>query len=271
METLNEREKSILKFVYEQIEQNGYSPSIREIGKAVGLTSTATIHSYLQKLREKGYIQKEDKKGRTLNLTEREKEKKKELMLKEIYKNAPKDFKKLSDTCYMFNGLYLELRSESFYVDFEEKYNELDCVIFETENDMNTDYDLRIDLYIETIKNAKSFWENVRQKMINTTIWWENQKEKNKKATLDNILKVVLHNRFKNLQQICEKISSQENVKNVNINQGKGNIVCDDYLIGEIEFICNDEIVHFDYQLFYIKDKLKQYYITEIEILEEVF
>ena len=65
---LNRREKSILKFIEKKIKEDGYPPSVREIGKAVGLSSTATVHGYLAKLREKGYIKKEDKKGRTLKL-----------------------------------------------------------------------------------------------------------------------------------------------------------------------------------------------------------
>ena len=65
---LNKREKSILKFIEKKIVEDGYPPSVREIGKAVGLSSTATVHGYLGKLREKGYIKKEDKKGRTLKL-----------------------------------------------------------------------------------------------------------------------------------------------------------------------------------------------------------
>ena len=65
---LNKREKAILKFIEKKIVEDGYPPSVREIGKAVGLSSTATVHGYLAKLREKGYIKKEDKKGRTLKL-----------------------------------------------------------------------------------------------------------------------------------------------------------------------------------------------------------
>jgi len=65
---LNKREKSILKFIEKKIKEDGYPPSVREIGKAVGLSSTATVHGYLAKLRDKGYIKKEDKKGRTLKL-----------------------------------------------------------------------------------------------------------------------------------------------------------------------------------------------------------
>ena len=51
-----------------QIKENGYPPSVREIGKSVGLSSTATVHGYLTKLEQKGYIKKENQKGRTLRL-----------------------------------------------------------------------------------------------------------------------------------------------------------------------------------------------------------
>ena len=67
-EELNKREKAILKYIEKQIIVNGYPPSVREIGKAVGLKSTATVHGYLAKLEKKGYIRKESQKGRTLKL-----------------------------------------------------------------------------------------------------------------------------------------------------------------------------------------------------------
>ena len=67
-EELNKREKAILKFIEKQIKEKGYPPSVREIGKAVGLNSTATVHGYINKLKEKGYIAKEEQKGRTLKL-----------------------------------------------------------------------------------------------------------------------------------------------------------------------------------------------------------
>ena len=65
---LNKREKAILKFVEKELNENGYPPSVREIGKAVGLKSTATVHAYLGRLEEIGYIARKDKKGRTLQL-----------------------------------------------------------------------------------------------------------------------------------------------------------------------------------------------------------
>ncbi len=67
-EELNKREKAILKFIEKQVDLKGYPPSVREIGKAVGLSSTATVHGYLNKLETKGYIKKESQKGRTLKL-----------------------------------------------------------------------------------------------------------------------------------------------------------------------------------------------------------
>lgn len=68
MTNLNKRERAILKFIEKQINEKGYPPSVREIGKAVGLSSTATVHGYLAKLTKKGYIKKEDQKGRTLRV-----------------------------------------------------------------------------------------------------------------------------------------------------------------------------------------------------------
>ena len=62
------KEKAILKFIENQVNKNGYPPSVREIGKAIGLSSTATVHAYLSKLEKQGYIKKEDKKGRTLKV-----------------------------------------------------------------------------------------------------------------------------------------------------------------------------------------------------------
>ena len=67
-DSLNRREKAILKFIEKQINANGYPPSVREIGKAVDLKSTATVHGYIASLEEKGYIKKESQKGRTLKL-----------------------------------------------------------------------------------------------------------------------------------------------------------------------------------------------------------
>ena len=62
------KERAILKFIEDQVIEKGYPPSVREIGKAIGLSSTATVHAYLAKLEKQGFIKKEDKKGRTLKV-----------------------------------------------------------------------------------------------------------------------------------------------------------------------------------------------------------
>ena len=62
------KEKAILQFIEEQVMEKGYPPSVREIGKAIGLSSTATVHAYLAKLEKQGLIKKEGKKGRTLKV-----------------------------------------------------------------------------------------------------------------------------------------------------------------------------------------------------------
>ena len=67
-EETTRKEKAILKFIEKQVKTNGYPPSVREIGKAIGLSSTATVHAYLSKLEKQGFIKKEDKKGRTLKI-----------------------------------------------------------------------------------------------------------------------------------------------------------------------------------------------------------
>ena len=54
----------ILEYVNEFIQENGYSPSIREIGDAVGLRSTASVSYHLQALQEKGLLQTSGQKGR---------------------------------------------------------------------------------------------------------------------------------------------------------------------------------------------------------------
>ena len=65
---LTKRERSILKFIEKQISTKGYAPSVREIGKAVDLRSTATVHGYLNSLEEKKNKKKESQKGRTLKV-----------------------------------------------------------------------------------------------------------------------------------------------------------------------------------------------------------
>ena len=61
--TSNKSEK-ILQFVQQFTVENGYYPSVREIGAAVGLSSTATVSYHLRQLQEKGLLQIAEGKGR---------------------------------------------------------------------------------------------------------------------------------------------------------------------------------------------------------------
>jgi len=70
---LNEKQQLILDFVNRQVAEKGYPPSVREICSAVGFKSTSTVHSYLEKLKKDGLIQKDPIKPRALKVINRQK------------------------------------------------------------------------------------------------------------------------------------------------------------------------------------------------------
>ena len=64
----DEMQQKILDFLTEQVRIKGYPPSVREICSAVGFKSTSTVHSYLEKLKKEGLIQKDATKPRALKI-----------------------------------------------------------------------------------------------------------------------------------------------------------------------------------------------------------
>src|SRR3989344_4165593 len=54
------RERQVLEFISQYTQRNGYAPTLREIGDALGMSSVATVHEHLDHLRKKGYIKKLD-------------------------------------------------------------------------------------------------------------------------------------------------------------------------------------------------------------------
>lgn len=66
MEELKPREKAVLDYISAQFSENGYAPSVRDIMKALGIGSTATVYVYIEKLVEKGYLRKEANKSRSV-------------------------------------------------------------------------------------------------------------------------------------------------------------------------------------------------------------
>ena len=58
----------VMDYIRKFSEENGYTPSVREIGKECQIKSTATVYSYLKKLQERGYLNKATNKKRSVTL-----------------------------------------------------------------------------------------------------------------------------------------------------------------------------------------------------------
>jgi repressor LexA len=68
VEELSERQRQTLEYIAETVELRGYPPSVREIGEALGLASSSTVHSHLQTLQRKGYLKIDPTKPRALEI-----------------------------------------------------------------------------------------------------------------------------------------------------------------------------------------------------------
>ncbi|MDE4541763.1 transcriptional repressor LexA [Thermoanaerobacterium sp. R66] len=62
------KQQEIIDFIKSEIKRKGYPPSVREIGKAVGLRSTSTVHGHLSRLEKKGYIRRDPTKPRAIEV-----------------------------------------------------------------------------------------------------------------------------------------------------------------------------------------------------------
>ena len=67
-ELLNNRQKQILSYIKDFLRSKGYPPSVREIGEAVGLSSSSTVHGYLNKLEATGFIKRDPTKPRAIDV-----------------------------------------------------------------------------------------------------------------------------------------------------------------------------------------------------------
>ncbi len=65
---LTKKQQQILDYMKEQLSLRGYPPSVREIGAAVGLKSTSSVHSQLEKLEAKGFIKRDPAKPRAIEI-----------------------------------------------------------------------------------------------------------------------------------------------------------------------------------------------------------
>ena len=66
--TLTGKRRQILDFIAAQLRERGYPPSVREIGEAVGLTSSSTVHAHLATLQRQGYLRRDPTKPRAIEV-----------------------------------------------------------------------------------------------------------------------------------------------------------------------------------------------------------
>ena len=66
---LSEKQLTILRCIHDSIQHNGYPPTVREIGAAVGLASTSTVHGHLGRLEKAGYLLRDASKTRAIELS----------------------------------------------------------------------------------------------------------------------------------------------------------------------------------------------------------
>ena len=69
MEQMTKMQQKIYDYIARTLVEQGYPPSVREIGAAVGLKSPSTVHFHLKHMEELGVIKKSGRKGRTITLT----------------------------------------------------------------------------------------------------------------------------------------------------------------------------------------------------------
>ena len=67
---LTKRQREILDYLNEFIQQHGYAPSLEEIGRRFGLSSLATVHKHLTNLQEKGFIKRAWNRSRSVELVQ---------------------------------------------------------------------------------------------------------------------------------------------------------------------------------------------------------
>jgi repressor LexA len=67
---LTTRQRRILEFIAATVRERGYPPTVREIGEAVGLTSSSSVHAQLANLERRGLLTKDPTKPRAMTLSE---------------------------------------------------------------------------------------------------------------------------------------------------------------------------------------------------------
>lgn len=68
MSDITPRQQRILDYVQDTVRERGYPPTVREIGEAVGLTSSSSVHAQIANLEKKGFLRKDPAKPRAMTL-----------------------------------------------------------------------------------------------------------------------------------------------------------------------------------------------------------
>lgn len=66
--TLSDKRRKILEFIESSVRDRGFPPSVREIGEAVGLASSSTVHAHLNILQDAGYLRRDPSKPRAIEV-----------------------------------------------------------------------------------------------------------------------------------------------------------------------------------------------------------
>ena len=83
LKQITDKQNNVLDFIKKFTATHGYPPSIREIGKALGLSSPATVHTHVKKLCNAGYLKVDNNKFRAMEiLVDNEYEEKNEELIK---------------------------------------------------------------------------------------------------------------------------------------------------------------------------------------------
>ena len=65
---LTKRQQEIFEFIKRYSERHGYPPTVRDIGKAIGLTSSSTVHAHLSNLEKVGMLRRDPTKPRAIEV-----------------------------------------------------------------------------------------------------------------------------------------------------------------------------------------------------------
>jgi len=71
-EVLTQRQREILDYLRKMLREKAYPPTVREIGLAIGLSSSSTVQNHLNTLERKGYIHRDPSKSRAIELVEKD-------------------------------------------------------------------------------------------------------------------------------------------------------------------------------------------------------